>query len=73
MQRIDTKERDTSQVYYSNACAVTVTGFFCLSAVIDARTFERLLSACKEIMKNNIAQYEERLVGLFGSSIDLRD
>uniref|UniRef100_A0AAY4C2N5 cAMP-dependent protein kinase type II-alpha regulatory subunit n=1 Tax=Denticeps clupeoides TaxID=299321 RepID=A0AAY4C2N5_9TELE len=41
--------------------------------VIDIQAFERLLGSCKEIMKRNIAHYEEQLVALFGSSMDLRD
>lgn len=45
--------------------------FLCL--VIDIQAFERLLGSCKEIMKRNIAHYEEQLVALFGSSMDLRD
>ncbi|KAK1899180.1 cAMP-dependent protein kinase type II-alpha regulatory subunit, partial [Dissostichus eleginoides] len=46
---------------------------FSLSAVIDIQAFERLLGSCKEIMKRNISHYEEQLVALFGSSMDLRD
>ncbi|KAJ4934261.1 hypothetical protein JOQ06_007061 [Pogonophryne albipinna] len=41
--------------------------------VIDIQAFERLLGSCKEIMKRNISHYEEQLVALFGSSMDLRD
>uniref|UniRef100_A0A8C7CZR4 cAMP-dependent protein kinase type II-alpha regulatory subunit n=1 Tax=Oncorhynchus kisutch TaxID=8019 RepID=A0A8C7CZR4_ONCKI len=41
--------------------------------VIDIQAFERLLGSCKEIMKRNITHYEEQLVALFGSSMDLRD
>ncbi|XP_053173815.1 protein kinase, cAMP-dependent, regulatory, type II, alpha A [Scomber japonicus] len=41
--------------------------------VIDVQAFERLLGSCKEIMKRNISHYEEQLVALFGSSMDLRD
>ncbi|XP_068997553.1 protein kinase, cAMP-dependent, regulatory, type II, alpha A [Embiotoca jacksoni] len=41
--------------------------------VIDVQAFERLLGSCKEIMKRNITHYEEQLVALFGSSMDLRD
>ncbi|XP_066526822.1 cAMP-dependent protein kinase type II-alpha regulatory subunit-like isoform X2 [Hoplias malabaricus] len=40
--------------------------------VIDIQAFERLLGPCKEIMKRNIASYEEQLVALFGSSDDLK-
>lgn len=38
--------------------------------VIDVQAFERLLGPCKEIMKRNIALYQEQLVALFGSSED---
>uniref|UniRef100_H3D343 cAMP-dependent protein kinase type II-alpha regulatory subunit n=1 Tax=Tetraodon nigroviridis TaxID=99883 RepID=H3D343_TETNG len=51
------------------ASAYAVGDVKCL--VIDAQTFERLLGSCKEIMKSNVTQYEEQLVALFGSSIDL--
>uniref|UniRef100_A0A8C8M500 cAMP-dependent protein kinase type II-alpha regulatory subunit n=1 Tax=Oncorhynchus tshawytscha TaxID=74940 RepID=A0A8C8M500_ONCTS len=40
--------------------------------VIDIQAFERLLGSCKEIMKRNISQYENQLVALFGSSVDLK-
>ncbi|KAM4613763.1 protein kinase, cAMP-dependent, regulatory, type II, alpha, B [Polymixia lowei] len=40
--------------------------------VIDIQAFERLLGSCKEIMKRNITQYEDQLVALFGSSVDLK-
>ncbi|KAM6977328.1 protein kinase, cAMP-dependent, regulatory, type II, alpha A [Aplochiton taeniatus] len=53
------------------ASAYAVDDVKCL--VIDVQAFERLLGSCKEIMKRNIAHYEEQLVALFGSSMDLRD
>lgn len=40
--------------------------------VIDVQAFERLLGPCKEIMKRNISNYEDQLVALFGSSVDLK-
>uniref|UniRef100_A0A673C6L3 cAMP-dependent protein kinase type II-alpha regulatory subunit n=1 Tax=Sphaeramia orbicularis TaxID=375764 RepID=A0A673C6L3_9TELE len=40
--------------------------------VIDVRAFERLLGPCMDIMKRNISQYEDQLVALFGSSVDLK-
>ncbi|XP_029906641.1 protein kinase, cAMP-dependent, regulatory, type II, alpha, B [Myripristis murdjan] len=40
--------------------------------VIDIQAFERLLGPCKELMKRNISQYEDQLVALFGSSVDLK-
>ncbi|XP_068601388.1 protein kinase, cAMP-dependent, regulatory, type II, alpha A [Brachionichthys hirsutus] len=53
------------------ASAYAVGDVKCL--VIDVQAFERLLGSCKEIMKRNITHYEEQLVALFGSSMDLRD
>ncbi|KAG1973778.1 protein kinase, cAMP-dependent, regulatory, type II, alpha A [Pimephales promelas] len=53
------------------ASAYAIGEIKCL--VIDVQAFERLLGPCKEIMKRNIAHYEEQLVALFGSSVDLRD
>ncbi|XP_060925538.1 protein kinase, cAMP-dependent, regulatory, type II, alpha, B [Limanda limanda] len=40
--------------------------------VIDIQAFERLLGPCMDIMKRNISQYEDQLVALFGSSVDLK-
>ncbi|KAG5837844.1 hypothetical protein ANANG_G00217340 [Anguilla anguilla] len=53
------------------ASAYAVGEVKCL--IIDVQAFERLLGPCKEIMKRNITHYEEQLVALFGSSMDLRD
>ncbi|XP_028680520.1 cAMP-dependent protein kinase type II-alpha regulatory subunit-like isoform X1 [Erpetoichthys calabaricus] len=53
------------------ASAYAVGEVKCL--IMDIQAFERLLGPCKEIMKRNIAHYEEQLVALFGSSMDLRD
>ena len=44
--------------------------FFCLP-VMDVKAFERLLGPCMDIMKRNIANYEEQLVTLFGSSTEI--
>lgn len=44
--------------------------FFFLSAM-DVKAFERLLGPCMDIMKRNIANYEEQLVTLFGSSTEI--
>ena len=40
---------------------------------MDIQAFERLLGPCMDIMKRNIANYEEQLVTLFGSSTDIED
>lgn len=44
---------------------------FPLSSVLDVKAFERLLGPCMDIMKRNIANYEEQLVTLFGSSTEI--
>ncbi|XP_001362933.1 cAMP-dependent protein kinase type II-beta regulatory subunit [Monodelphis domestica] len=38
---------------------------------MDVQAFERLLGPCMEIMKRNIANYEEQLVALFGTNMDI--
>lgn len=53
------------------ASAYAVGEVKCL--VMDVQAFERLLGPCMDIMKRNIVHYEEQLVALFGSSMDLRD
>ncbi|MEE6502256.1 hypothetical protein FKM82_004455 [Ascaphus truei] len=53
------------------ASAYAVGDVKCL--VMDVQAFERLLGPCMDIMKRNISHYEEQLVALFGSSMDLRD
>ncbi|CAL8402315.1 unnamed protein product [Arctogadus glacialis] len=58
----------TNQPRAASVYAVGVTK--CL--VIDIQAFERLLGPCQEIMKRNISQYEDQLVALFGSSVDLK-
>uniref|UniRef100_A0A8D0GFR7 cAMP-dependent protein kinase type II-alpha regulatory subunit n=1 Tax=Sphenodon punctatus TaxID=8508 RepID=A0A8D0GFR7_SPHPU len=50
-----------------------LTGVPCVRAVMDVQAFERLLGPCMDIMKRNITHYEEQLVALFGSSMDLLD
>ncbi|XP_030357955.1 cAMP-dependent protein kinase type II-alpha regulatory subunit [Strigops habroptila] len=53
------------------ASAYAVGEVKCL--VMDVQAFERLLGPCMDIMKRNITHYEEQLVAMFGSSMDLRD
>ncbi|KAG8439929.1 hypothetical protein GDO86_005916 [Hymenochirus boettgeri] len=53
------------------ASAYAVGNVKCL--VMDVQAFERLLGPCMEIMKRNIANYEEQLVALFGTNIDITD
>nr|XP_011738010.1 cAMP-dependent protein kinase type II-alpha regulatory subunit [Macaca nemestrina] len=51
------------------ASAYAVGDVKCL--VMDVQAFERLLGPCMDIMKRNISHYEEQLVKMFGSSMDL--
>uniref|UniRef100_A0A3B3TMW4 Protein kinase cAMP-dependent type II regulatory subunit beta n=1 Tax=Poecilia latipinna TaxID=48699 RepID=A0A3B3TMW4_9TELE len=51
------------------ASAYAVGSVKCL--VMDVKAFERLLGPCMDIMKRNIANYEEQLVALFGSSAEI--
>ncbi|XP_035402893.1 cAMP-dependent protein kinase type II-alpha regulatory subunit [Anser cygnoides] len=53
------------------ASAYAVGEVKCL--VMDVQAFERLLGPCMNIMKRNITHYEEQLVAMFGSSMDLLD
>ncbi|KAM7414841.1 hypothetical protein PAMA_019591 [Pampus argenteus] len=51
------------------ASAYAVGSVKCL--VMDVQAFERLLGPCMDIMKRNIANYEEQLVALFESSTEI--
>ncbi|XP_024859510.1 cAMP-dependent protein kinase type II-beta regulatory subunit isoform X2 [Kryptolebias marmoratus] len=51
------------------ASAYAVGSVKCL--VMDVKAFERLLGPCMDIMKRNIANYEEQLVTLFGNSPEI--
>ncbi|XP_056137987.1 cAMP-dependent protein kinase type II-beta regulatory subunit [Lampris incognitus] len=53
------------------ASAYAVGSVKCL--VMDVQAFERLLGPCMEIMKRNIANYQEQLETLFGSSTDIEE
>ncbi|MCI4381758.1 hypothetical protein PGIGA_G00255660 [Pangasianodon gigas] len=53
------------------ASAYAVENVKCL--VMDVQAFERLLGPCMDIMKRNIANYEEQLVTLFGSQMEIEE
>lgn len=61
-------------LFYITLPKLCLTHLFCyvflffFLAVLDVKAFERLLGPCMDIMKRNIANYEEQLVTLFGSS-----
>ena len=44
-----------------------------LSPVLDVAAFERLLGPCMDIMKRNFEHYEEQLMQLFGTTMDITD
>lgn len=45
--------------------------FLVFFPAMDVKAFERLLGPCMDIMKRNIANYEEQLVTLFGGSTEI--
>jgi cAMP-dependent protein kinase regulator len=51
----------------------TTYTFFSLLSVLDVAAFERVLGPCMDIMKRNIDAYEEQLVQIFGSKINIAD
>ncbi|XP_067291813.1 cAMP-dependent protein kinase type II-beta regulatory subunit [Pseudorasbora parva] len=53
------------------ASAYAMDNVKCL--VMDVQAFERLLGPCMDIMKRNIANYEEQLITLFGSHIAIEE
>uniref|UniRef100_A0A3Q3KCU1 cAMP-dependent protein kinase type II-alpha regulatory subunit n=1 Tax=Monopterus albus TaxID=43700 RepID=A0A3Q3KCU1_MONAL len=64
-------QQDNAEVEVARSASVYAVGETkCL--VIDIQAFERLLGPCMDIMKRNISQYEDQLVALFGSSVDLK-
>ena len=40
---------------------------------LDVGAFERLLGPCMEVMKRNFGHYEEQLMQLFGTTLDITD
>jgi len=59
----DQQWRATSEVFFNLLCHV----------VVDVGAFERLLGPCMDIMKRNIEGYEQQLMELFGTSLDLSE
>ena len=41
--------------------------------VLEVGAFERLLGPCMDIMKRNFQHYEEQLMQLFGTTLDITD
>ena len=42
----------------------------CLSAVLDVAAFERLMGPAMDIMKRNIAYYDDQMAKIFGSTAE---
>ena len=40
---------------------------------MDVEAFERLLGPCMNVMKRNIDDYEDQLVRIFGSRVNMSD
>ena len=40
---------------------------------LDVAAFERVLGPCMEVMKRNFEHYEEQLMQLFGTTLDITD
>ena len=55
-----------------SAFAFSPTSFL-PSLALDVGAFERLLGPCKEIMQRNFEHYEEQLMQLFGTTLDISD
>ncbi|KAF4094792.1 cAMP-dependent protein kinase type II-beta regulatory subunit [Onychostoma macrolepis] len=53
------------------ASAYAMDNVKCLA--MDVQAFERILGPCMDIMKRNIANYEEQLITLFGSHIAIEE
>lgn len=41
--------------------------------VLDVEAFERLMGPCMNIMKRNIDDYEDQLIRIFGSRVNMSD
>lgn len=57
----------------TDKCITFFLYLFPFILVMDVQAFERLLGPCMEILKRNIANYEEQLVALFGTNMDIAD
>ena len=47
--------------------------FLSLLLVLDVQAFERLMGPCMNIMKRNIDDYEDQLIRIFGSRVNMSD
>ena len=52
---------------------VVVVVFVVVFTVLEVGAFERLLGPCKEVMQRNFQHYEEQLMKLFGTTLDISD
>ncbi|NXR86674.1 KAP3 kinase, partial [Hypocryptadius cinnamomeus] len=72
-QKYDRWERITGSVPVTDEHIIFFLFFSLFILVMDVQAFERLLGPCMEILKRNIANYEEQLVALFGTNMDIAD
>ena len=47
--------------------------FILVYTALDVGAFERLLGPCMDVMKRNFEHYEEQLMKLFGTTLDITD
>lgn len=47
--------------------------FFYSFAVLDVEAFERLMGPCMNIMKRRVDDYEDQLIRIFGSRVNMSD
>jgi len=45
----------------------------CFVPVLDVEAFERLMGPCMNVMKRNIDGYEDQLIRIFGSRMNMSD
>ena len=57
---------------YSKLLTFGVIILACL-LVLEVGAFERLLGPCMDVMKRNFQNYEEQLLQLFGTTMDITD
>jgi cAMP-dependent protein kinase regulator len=58
----------------TNPLSISLTLFpISPSTVLDVGAFERLLGPCMDVMKRNFEHYEEQLMQLFGTTLDIAD
>lgn len=52
---------------------ISLSLFLFVVTVLDVEAFERLMGPCMNIMKRNIDDYEDQLIRIFGSRVNMSD